>query len=385
MNERSLAALASSPAGCEWLAERGVYTEQEGFNTALRVPALAGAAELIGLQPDRQIVYVGQQVAADFARATVAKFVAAQALVDTGESDYAVIWHDMDRGDSDRFMMRIVLQLGSATMSAWLADRKLGYRETRFIPADHARLDDVFQKARSTAVGVPKATRPKVLERIDILRAALEADRPATTADAARIIGARLLGEQVGVDLPWTYVSSLVSARLLNDVLLEVLAAHSEVVRTFNEAVEAVHAAGLDPQVHELDRSWLPLWWNCPDSGRRLRLTRETAGVDVYARAAECACGRLHRFHLGGARPTLDELEAAGRWSPDVLLPVLVDRRFSGYVAGKSSALYGIVMRTVLQDALGHQPTPCFLPTELTSGAVAPTAPDSILHAYLFG
>lgn len=381
MSERSLAAVVATPAGRKWLADHGVHTDVEQFAAALRPAADGGAATLAGLPPDSPLVYVGQQIAADFGHATAAKFGAVHDLR-TADVASVVAWHDMDRAGSDRYGLRVVIAMGGRPTGVWLAHRKLGDREPRFIPADYARLEELLRKARSATSGMPRATRAQVLARLDGFAEDLARQPPETVAQAGRTVATRLLREHLDVEVPGVYVSQLATAGLLRELLLQVLDALDDVARVYNEAVADLTREGLDPQVHALDERWLPLWYSCPDSGRRLRLVRERAGADLFGTAV-CPCGAEHRFHLGNGSPCLDELEAAGRWSPDVLLPVLCDHLFSGYVAGRSSAIYGIVMRRVLRSALERTPTPAFLPAALAAPPTAPPEPDSLLHYYL--
>ena len=48
-----------------------------------------------------------------------------------------------------------------------------------------------------------------------------------------------------------------------------------------------------------------------------------------------------------------------------MLLPVLLNRLFSGVVAGRSSALYLLVQGAAMQEALGMQPLPVLVPESL--------------------
>jgi hypothetical protein len=54
----------------------------------------------------------------------------------------------------------------------------------------------------------------------------------------------------------------------------------------------------------------------------------------------------------------------------------------SGAVAGKSSALYGLVLNAVLEKALGKQPVPMVVPASLAKQRDLGTV-DSLLYNYL--
>jgi hypothetical protein len=52
----------------------------------------------------------------------------------------------------------------------------------------------------------------------------------------------------------------------------------------------------------------------------------------------------------------------------------------SGYVAGKSSALYGLVLNRVLEKALGKRPIPIYVPSNL--GKNCGEQVDSLVYSY---
>ena len=130
--------------------------------------------------------------------------------------------------------------------------------------------------------------------------------------------------------------------------------------------------------VKPLAPDYLPLHVSCRDCRRRLRMRRETQGVDQFA-AARCRCGEAYRFHLGSGRLSIDAIADATDWSPDVSLTLFLNDLVSGYVAGASSgAYYGLVMAEVLQQVFGKRRVPILLPPLDGSGASS-----GLLHHYL--
>jgi len=378
MTVRSLADLGASREGREWLAAHGVHTDPDRFRAVLKPPSDAGLATLVGVPADRPLIYVGQQVATDYSHATAAKFAATGDLSRDG-LECVSIWHDMDRAGAERCGMRIVLHVGTRTVGFALANRKLEDREPRFIRLERAHLPEIVRQARDALGGLPRTARDPARVRLDRVAQAVADGEIETLAQATRAIATWLLREQIHVELPSICLSDLAGSGLLRARLLEVLERVDEVVAAFNGAVARLGREGIDARVHPLGERWLPLWYSCPMTDRRTRLVRDANGGDWVA-VATCKCGNTHRFRLREAAG-FEELEATGRWSPDVLLPVLTDSLASGYVAGRSTALYGIVMRAVI-DALGREPTPSFVPPELATAHAAPQ-PDSILHDYL--
>jgi hypothetical protein len=143
-------------------------------------------------------------------------------------------------------------------------------------------------------------------------------------------------------------------------------------------------AADVDPQVHVLPDDYVPLHYACDECGARRRLRHERSAGDHFA-AFECSCGAGRRFHLGRGELSLDELEETGRWSTDVTLPLYLNDLAGGAVAGRSSALYGLVLNEVLERALGREPIPMLVPGDLGEVLREPPAVDSVLYDYLVG
>jgi hypothetical protein len=96
---------------------------------------------------------------------------------------------------------------------------------------------------------------------------------------------------------------------------------------------------------------------------------------------ARCnACGIEYLFRLGRSGRSMAELAAAGRWSPDLCWLLLLRERISGYVAGTSSAVYGLVLQAVATEVFGRPLPPVHVPEQITRATASP-AVDSLLHA----
>jgi hypothetical protein len=141
-------------------------------------------------------------------------------------------------------------------------------------------------------------------------------------------------------------------------------------------------AEGVDPLVRPLPPDYLPLRFSCPRDDIRLRLARERRGEDIFA-AATCRCGETYAFHLGGSRATLGELAETGRWSIDVSMPVHHNHLASGWIAGRSTALYGLVFNEVLIRVLGRMPIPVLAPPELIDAAAGDESAETLLVRHL--
>jgi hypothetical protein len=72
-----------------------------------------------------------------------------------------------------------------------------------------------------------------------------------------------------------------------------------------------------------------------------------------------------------------------GRWSPDVCFPIFFNDRVSGFVAGKSSGVYLMVLNAVMRLALDKTPVPILIPPDLGATSASPDEPDSLIYTYM--
>jgi hypothetical protein len=154
--------------------------------------------------------------------------------------------------------------------------------------------------------------------------------------------------------------------------------------RVFNEAIQSLTWRNINPQVTPLADSYLPLFYSCEADSRRLRLYHHLQGQDHFAVSA-CKCGREYKFHLGRGQLSIAELVQTRRWSPDVCFPMFFNDLVSGFVAGKSSAIYLLVMNQVLRKVLGKTPVPVLVPESLKAKENGHGQFDSLLYRYFAG
>ncbi len=382
---RGLPDLLASDEGRDFLAERGMFTDPAAFVGALRAPESAALNEVVGLPADARSVHVGQQVCTDYLPSTLTKFTAAADLRERAGVAPVVLWHDADRADSERYGMRFVLPKGDQTFGIPLAPRAISAHEPRFIPVQPEAVEEAAARLRDWQTGRvkdrPKPERAAAAERLDTLVDVLRAGAPGEHLNElnARVAGF-LLADAMGGPLPTTQLSKMLDLGLLTASVERYVAAVADVVKVFNEAVAGLVDADVDPRVRPLGEDYLPLNYSCPTSGARLHLHRETRAGRTVA-VGTCRCGEEHAFDLGDGRAvSLDPLVQSGRWSPDVSLPVHHLRLASGWVVGASTALYGIVLNAVAERALGLDPIPGLVPTELTSAADPAVPPGQVPH-----
>lgn len=170
-------------------------------------------------------------------------------------------------------------------------------------------------------------------------------------------------------------VSTLLNLGHFDDPLGHLLSWRHGLVATWNATITQHTAQGQPTAMRPVKTTYLPLFGRGPKT-ERLRLHHKTHGTEQMA----CLPDGTHYASLGAAGTDITALSAAG-WSPDVSLPVLANQLYDGMVVGQSSAKYMRVMSAVIQDVLGQQPIPMFLPQ--TPPLANPH--DSLLDLYLRG
>ncbi len=382
---RSLVDLLTDPAGIAFLEQRGLHLDPVAFAHSLRPPRRPELAQLLGVDPGGSLVYIGQQVCADMGPSTVAKFAAAPELARDHDLTLAILWHDLDSTQSERYGARIVLPSGRKQKGVWLAPRALEDLEPRFIEVERERLEEVVAFLRTWVHGACRSDPAAARERVARLAEALLAPEISNLAQANRALSSFLLREQLQLDPPSVLASEMLARGLLVDSVTEYVARIDEVVSVFNGAVQRLVAADIDPRVRTLADDYLPLWFACPKDGTRLRLKSKRSGTELLG-TATCRCETSYAFSFGRDRPDLSELIATGRWGIDVSMPVHHNELASGWLSGRSSALYALVFNEVIERVLGQTPIPVLVPPSLTSGAPsAANGQATLLLHYLTG
>lgn len=376
---RSLEDLLATPGGRGWLADRGVVTDVRDFVARLRAPADPVLAERCGASPGSPLVYVGQQLLPDQGPAVVAKLRLLRRLAVGTDIAPLLLWLDTDRAGSEPATMRV--RIPGYPSVGRLARRRYRDREIRFVPTDRTQLDDAVGVLRHglTAVLDRQRRRP-ALHRLDLLAQRLQDSSVTTLAACNLAITDVLVRDHLDLRAPARSVSELLGAGLLDGGVATALADPDRFRAVFDRAVRELRDAGIDPQVAERPDDRLPLHHSCADDLVRCQLFPSWEG-DALVAAGTCPCGRTYRFPLGGPTRSVASLAATGRWSLDVTLPVFLAPLVSGVVAGRSSALYGLVLDRVLTDVLGGEPVPMLVPTPV--GGAGALRSGSLLYDHL--
>jgi hypothetical protein len=384
----ALAELAASEPGTALLREEGVFLDRNSFVGAISPPArdaLARLSQPTGRDDDhaRPIVYMGQQLSVDYGASVFAKLALLGELEAANDVRGCGLWVDVDRTGSDKRMTVISWPRRGGRVGVSLAPPGSKDREPRFIPIEKRELMRALDRLR-TYLGEAGVGR-RGLDRYAHLRDVLSGSDADTLADLSSEVTDLLLAEY-GIELAPVRLSSLLEERELTVQVEACLNALPRVIEVFNRAIFDLSERGIDPLLHPLADDYLPLRMSCASDATRLPLRRRDGPGGAYA-VATCRCGATYRFRLGRRELSFDEIAQTHRWSPDVLLPTLVNDLASGVVAGKSSAIYGMVLNRVLREALDKEPIPMLVPEGLTSRDPDGTrlAADSLMVSYLMG
>jgi hypothetical protein len=376
---RSLGELMASEDGLSLLETRGILTSEESFVGSLLPPSDGRLAERVGVAPSQALVYAAHQLMADYPESVSAKLRAARQIAGRPDVSAVLLWLDMDRAGADRMAGGSVVRGPGGILKMRLAARRHDDKEVRFVPVDPEHLDETVRKIEAWARqhGPAGGRLVQMAER-------LREVSPRTLAEANMAVTSYLLRDHLEMIPPFVLVSDLADRGFLTGTLNDIVNAIDDVVIVFNAATDSLLAADVDPQVHRLRPDYLPLHYSCDRDDRRCSLSRVRSGVDTFA-VARCACGAFYRFHLGSRSLSVGELAATGRWSTDVTLPIYLNDLASGIVAGRSSAMYGMVLNEVLEKVLGRRPVPMLLPPDLPGVLAARAETESLLQRYVMG
>ena len=376
----ALAQLAESAEGMAFLREEGVFLDPDSFVEALRPPESQSLSRLLdsGHSP---IVYMGQQLSVDYGPSVLAKLFALRELGADHDTPGVGLWVDTDRAGSDKRMTSIAWPRPGGREGVSLAPPGSKKREPRFITMQQRSLIQAWDRLRTYLGESGAGTRS--LERYARLRGIAVSPPPQTLADLSARLTEFVLAEN-GIRPAHIRLSRLLDEPALAERVQASVEVLPRVIEVFNGALEDLRGAGVDPLLHPLGDDYLPLHMACEADHTRLRLRRRDGVGGTYA-VARCRCGASYRFRLGGDVLSIGEITRTRRWSPDVLLPVFLNDLASGVVAGRSSAVYGIVLNRVLREALGEEPIPMLVPESLVSEDWVGTGPvgESLVVSYL--
>ena len=381
---RTLNDLLTTPDGVAFLASNDIWTEPEDFLARLQAPAQSGLIETAELPKP---VYALQQIYVDCTQSMLDRMRLLEALEAHPDCHPFFLWIDTDLSGTDALMHRFEWPLFNKKVSVRLSAGAHDSRELRFVPIDLSRIEQALDKINiymgQSITGRKKVTRSRARAKYEQLQAVFLQQSEGVLSDLNYRVMYFLLNQHAGLNPAPMIVSELLDRHVITGEINTYLNQIDAAIEAFNDAIEALRAADIDPVVKPLAADYLPLNFSCLDCRRRLRLHRERQGRDQFA-AANCRCGQEYRFYLGREALSIDAIAQAGAWSPDVSLTLFLNDYVSGYIGGGSSGIYyGLVMKAALEKALHKRRAPILLPQANGSGRDDPSYVDSLLYRYL--
>jgi hypothetical protein len=377
---QTLADLMNSPQGQQWLATKGVFTSQQQFRESLNVPVRSDLAVTLGVH-GKKLICSGQQLYIDYHQSVLSKILSLQEFKDDPSLFPFFLWVDTDRSGSDNLITKFAWPVDSKKGPIRITPSGMKDIESRFVQLDPIQLRSAIDKLgthlRQSNV-VRKSAKSKYLE----LQTFFDRESAGILSDFNYQVTYFLLNRHLGYSPDAVILSEAINQGLITKEVSLVINHLDEMIKVFNASIQSMQELGIDSQVEIRDQDYLPLFYSCDVDNQRLRLKHVVESGDHFA-IGTCKCGEVYRFNLGQSDLSIAEIAKTRRWSPDVLMPAFFNDYVSGYVAGKSSALYLIIINDILRQVLGKNPVPILVPESLGKSNSDPDQVDSLLYDYL--
>jgi hypothetical protein len=377
---QTLANLMSSSQGQQWLASKGVFTSQGQFMESLKAPAQSDLAVMLGAN-GKKLICSGQQLYIDYHQSVLSKILTLREFKDDPGLFPFFLWVDTDRSGSDNLITKFAWPVDSKKGPIRITPSGVKDIESRFVQLDPIQLRGAIDKL-GTHLRQSNVSRKSAKAKYQELRMFFDRESAGILSDFNYQVTYFLLNKHLGYSPSSVILSETINRGLVTEEVDHIINHLDEVIKVFNASVRSMQELGIDPQVEIRDQDYLPLFFSCNVDHQRLRLKHVLENGDHFA-TCTCKCGETYRFNLGQNTLSITEIAETGRWSPDVLMPALFNDYVSGYVAGKSSALYLLIINDVLRQVLGKSTVPILVPESLGKSNSAQNQVDSLLYDYL--
>lgn len=379
---QTLIDLLNSNEGLRFLKSEGVFVNRQPFMDQLKMPVNLGLADDLGVK-NRKLICSGQQIYVDYRQSVLSKIEILQEMVQDDDLFPFFLWVDTDRSGSDNLITKFAWPAASKKGPISILPPNTREVETRFAtltsPVLMSAIDKLETHLRQSGESIEGAK-----ERYQQLRAIFSNKSASPLSEFNLQLTDFLLTNVFGYMPSSLTLSACLEREAIQAEVDLFVNRVADVVEIFNQAVENLIQKGIDPQVKPLATNYLPLFYSCEVDDMRLRLYHQIDNGDHYA-VSRCKCGQEYKFYLGHNTLTIAEIARTRRWSPDVCFPIFFNDLVSGFVAGKSSAIYLIVMNAVVRHVLDKTPVPILAPDTLELEESDPIQIDSLIYRYLSG
>ena len=346
----------------------------------LKAPVRPDLAVMLGAS-GKKLICSGQQLYIDYHRSVISKIRTLQEFEVEPDLFPFFLWMDTDRSGSDNLITKFGWPEDSKKGPIRITPSGVKDIELRFVQLDAAQLRSAISKLE-THLRQSNVIRKSAKLKYQELRAFFDDERVGLLSDFNYQVTHFLLKKQLGYSPNAVILSEAINRGLITEEVNLVINQLDEVIKVFNASIRSMQEMDIDPQVEIRHQDYLPLFYSCSTDNIRLRLQHVVETGDHFA-TCTCRCGRTYRFMLGQNTLSISEIASTQRWSPDVLMPAFFNDYVSGYVAGKSSALYLMIINDVLRQVLGKAPVPILVPESLGNLIPDPNQVDSLLYDYL--
>ncbi len=291
------------------------------------------------------------------------------------------LWVDTDRSGSDNLITKFAWPAHSKKGPIRISPSAAKDTESRFVQLDESQLRSAIDKL-GTHLRQSGVKRESAKAKYQQLRAMFMRENAGTLSEFNLRLSEFLLDNCFNYNPYPVVLSDVLNKGMITDEVNLFVNHVDDIVKVFNAAIQSLKQEEVDPQLTALAENYLPLFFSCELDDRRLRLHQYIDGNDHFA-VGTCKCGQGYKFYLGNTSLDVSELTQTDRWSPDVCFPMFVNNLVSGFVAGKSSAIYLIVMAEVLRKVLNKRPVPVLVPESLGRPPSGDAQPDSLLYSYM--
>ena len=379
---QTLADLLNSSEGVSFLESKGVFMNPKKFKDHLASPSRSDLADHFGVK-DKKLICSGQQIYVDYHQSVLTKIESLREMELDKDLFPFFLWVDTDRSGSDNLISKFAWPSPSKKGAITILPPDTSEVEARFARIDPSRLSTAMARLetylRQSNQKVDGA-KNKFLQ----MRAFFDNSHAETLSVFNLQLTDFLLTQVLGFSPRSIVLSDQLDKTYILDTVNLFLNHVGEIVRVFNEARQALIQNGVDPQVRSLDEDYLPIFFSCEADDRRIRLRHAIDGNEHFA-VGLCRCGQEYQFHLGKETISIAEIAQTDRWSPDVCFPIFFNDLVSGFVAGKSSAIYLMILDEVLWKVLGKKPVPILVPESLRINDSEATQVDSLIYRYISG
>lgn len=371
--------LLSTDSRRHFLESRGVYFEAALFKQYLTPPSSQDLIQRLSSK-NPLLIYTSHPLSADYGYLGSSQLIACQQLTTAPEIDGLLFWLNTDCHDANGRVTRL-MGLSQRHQNSSAIPFDLRWQEIRFAPLQSEELGEAIDNLNQLIVQEPSNRNPGLC-RLQELRDVVLIDPPKTLAALNYRLTQFLLQRQLHYFPRSRLASEVMAQGPIIEQINHFLNRRVEAIRAFNAALKELKQEGIGRRLSPIRHDYLPLYYTCPRDSARLKLAHLQEGGNHFA-IAKCPCKRTYRFFLGSRSLSITALVKTGRWSWNRCLPLFMNRFVSGYIANPKTAIFGLLLNRVLEQALDQAPVPIYLAPPLKGPPN--NVPNSLMYAYLNG